>query len=184
MVVLICCAHTASLATGAVVQGRAAKLGDRTNSKLHEATCGVVVRLFKYVLPDYWGEIRHETKEWVRKVLVVLWWEERDPESEARVRGLQQLYSKHVISDTCCELLNGGLNPPTHICPRGVDPKTVREKLVTRVYEYIVRELYVVGEKPTLTMMFTYRDCSDHCLTLSLLNAPAGCFRLRKMSGS
>ena len=62
-----------------MVQGRAAVLGDRTNSKLHEATCGVVVRLFKYVLPDYWGEIRHETKEWVRKVLVVLWWEERDP---------------------------------------------------------------------------------------------------------
>ena len=111
LVVLLCCARTASLETGAVVQGRAAVLGDRTNSKLHEATCGVVARLFKYVLPDYWGEIRHETKEWVRKVLVVLRWEDRDPESEAGVRRLQQLYSKSVISDTYWELLNGGLNP-------------------------------------------------------------------------
>ena len=116
-------------------------------------------------------------------MLVVLLWEERDPESEAGVRGLQQLYSKSVMSDTCCELLNGGLNPPTHICPRGVDPETVRGKLVTRVYEYIVRELYVVDEKPTLTRMFTYRNCYGHCLTLSLLNAPSKCFGLRNMSG-
>ena len=180
LVVLVCAAHTASLATGAVVQGRAAVLGDHTNSKLHEATCGVVARLFKFVLPDYWGEILHETKEWVRRKLVVLSWEQREPESESAVRRLQQLYTKHVISDSCCELLNGGLNPPTHICAPGVDPETVRAKLATRVYEYIVKELYVVDEKPTLTRMFTYRDCVDHCLTLSLLNVPAGCFRLRK----
>ena len=155
-------------------------LGDHTKSKLHEATCGVVARLFKFVLPDYWGEILHETKEWVRRKLVVLSWEQREPESESAVRRLQQLYTKHVISDSCCELLNGGLNPPTHICAPGVDPETVRAKLATRVYEYIVKDLYVVDEKPTLTRMFTYRDCADHCLTLSWLNVPAGCFRLRK----
>ena len=139
-VVLVCAGHTASLATGSVVQGRAAALGDH-NHKSHETICGVVVRLFKYVLPDYWGEIVHATKEWVRKRLIVLSWEDRDPESEGRVQQLQRLYSKHVISDRCCKLLNGGLNPPTHVCAEGVDPETARPELVTRFCDYMIREL-------------------------------------------
>ena len=83
----------------------------------------MVTRVFKYILPDYWGEIFYNTKEWVRRNLVVLKWEYRNPESDEAVQRHQRLYSKHVISDKCLKLFNGGLKPPTHVCAQGVDQR-------------------------------------------------------------
>ena len=97
------------------------------------------------------------------------------------MRGLQRLYTSHVISDKCRSLFNGGLQPLTHVVAVGMDAATERPAVERAVLDFIVRDLFTVDEHPTLSRMFTYRDTLDHMFTMVLLGIPSFCFRLQRI---
>ena len=54
LVAMTCAGHTINLVTGSAVGGLIANLGDVGGFKLHATLCGTAVRLYKYLLSDYW----------------------------------------------------------------------------------------------------------------------------------
>ena len=178
---MTCAAHTANLATGSVVQGVAAEIGDVCKSKLHLTIGGTAVRLYKYLLSDYWEEFVASTRGWVDRTLVVLSSDHRNAAHEDYMRRLQELYTTGVISDRCRRLFNGALKPLTHVVADGVDAQAERPAVVRDVVDFVVRDLFTVDECPTLSRMFSYRDCLDHMLTMHLLGIPAACLRLQRI---
>lgn len=64
----------------------------------------------------------------------------------------------------------------------GVDAEAARLDVVAEVVDFIVRDLYTVDEKATLSRMFTFRDNVDHMCTMDLLGIPAPCFRLQNIA--
>ena len=97
------------------------------------------------------------------------------------MRRLQELYTTGVISDRCRRLFNGALKPLTHVVADGVDAQAERPAVVRDVVDFVVRDLFTVDECPTLSRMFSYRDCLDHMLTMQLLDIPAACLRLQRI---
>ena len=182
VVAMTCAAHTANLATGSVVQGVAAEIGDVCKSALHLTIGGTAVRLYKYLLSDYWEEFVASTRGWVDRTLVVLSSDHRNAAHEDYMRRLQELYTPHVISDRCRRLFNGALKPLTHVVADGVVAQAERPAVVRDVVDFVVRDLFTVDERPTLSRMFSYRDCLDHMLTMHLLGIPAACLRLQKIA--
>jgi len=181
LVAMTCAAHTANLATGSVVQGMAAEIGDVCKTALYKTMGGTAVRLFKYLLSDYWEEFVASTRAWVNRTLVVLSSDHRDAAHEDYMRRLQELYTPHVVSDRCRRLFNGGLKPLTHVVADGVVAEAERPAVVRDVVDFVVRDLFTVDEHATLSRMFTYRDNLDHMFTMHLLGIPAACFRLQKV---
>ena len=180
LVAMTCAAHTANLATGSVVQGVAAEIGDVCKSKLHLTIGGTAVRLYKYLLSDYWEEFVASTRGWVDRTLVVLSSDHRNAAHEDYMRRLQELYTTGVISDRCRRLFNGALKPLTHVVADGVDAQAERPAVVRDVVDFVVRDLFTVDERPTLSRMFSYRDCLDHMLTMHLLDIPGACKERRR----
>ena len=78
LVAMTCAAHSANLVTCSVVQGEAAKIGDVRKTDLHSTVCSNTVRLFKYLLSDYWEEFVASTRDWVEETLLVRPWDKRD----------------------------------------------------------------------------------------------------------
>ena len=99
IVAMTCAAHTANRVTGSVVQGVAAQLGYVFGTALRKTICGTAVRLFKYILSDYWSEIAASTRDWVQRALLVLPSHKRDIGHEDYMRRLHELYTMHVITD-------------------------------------------------------------------------------------
>ena len=176
LVAMTCAGHTINLVTGSAVGGLIANLGDVGGFKLHATLCGTAVRLYKYLLSDYWEQFLAATRDWVERTLRCLPWERRDTDHEQHMVRLQALYTMHVISDECCELFNGALRPLTHVVASGRSPDSERPRVVRRIVAFIVKGLFVVDEKPMVTRMFTFRDGIDHALTMHLLGVPANCF--------
>ena len=96
------------------------------------------VRLFKYLLSDYWEEFLKSTREWIDKNSVVLSSDRLDTKHVAYMFGLQRLYTKHVISDRCLRRFNGGLQPLTHVVADGVDAKAARLDVVKDFLDFVV----------------------------------------------
>ena len=84
------------------------------------------------------------------------------------MQRMQTLCTKHVVSDTARRLFNLGLGRLAHVVPRDVDPRLARTGVVMDHVNCITKELFVVDEKPTLSRMFTFRGCVDHCLAMHL----------------
>ena len=159
----------------------AAQVGDVCKSGLHLTLTGTAVRLFKFLLSDYWEEYIAATRSWVDKILVVKSSEYRSAAHEDYMCRLQTLYTPHVISDRCRRLFNGGLNPLTHVVADGVNAEAERHAVVQDVIDFVVKDLFTVDEHPTVTRMFTYRNNLDHMLTMHLLGILEPCFRVQKI---
>ena len=85
-----CMAHQANLSTGSAVKYRAAACaGIQTPGKtLGESWCGVAVRLYKYLLLDYFEEFLRVTHDWIDRHLEVLPWEAH---SEAAIQAVERM---------------------------------------------------------------------------------------------
>ena len=61
------------------------------------------VRLFKYLVSEYFEDFRSSILTWVRQTVVVLWESEAEAESlqagQLQAARLRQLYTAHVIPD-------------------------------------------------------------------------------------
>ena len=179
-----CMAHQANLSTGSAVKFRAAACaGSQIPGKaLGESFCGAAVRLFKYLLLDYFEEFVRATHDWVDRHLEVLPWGAHSGAAVQAVQSMQKLYTKHVVSDTALRLYSLGLGRLAHVVPRDADPREARTGVVMDVVRYLTKELFVVDEKPTLSRMFTFRGCVDHCLAMHLHGVVPHCVRLKSIN--
>ena len=138
LAMLKCLVHQAALTVKSAVCGQAAALGDTTGNNLHEATPGVMVRLYKYLLCDYYEEFIQSTREWVLRSLQLLPHGNGNAAGQRQVAQMRALYGNHVISDECLRLFNNGLNL-SHIVQDGVDMAEARTQLVGMFVGYIVK---------------------------------------------
>ena len=67
---IVCGTHQAGLTAKGAVTGRAAAVAAR--GQLHQDLAGVTVRLFKYLINDYYDEFVFSINEWVLRDLVLI----------------------------------------------------------------------------------------------------------------
>ena len=176
-----CLVHQAALTTKSAVCGPAAALGDTTGKALHETLPGVMVRLYKYLLCDYYEEFVQSTREWVLRSLQLVPHGSSSADGQRQVAQMRALYGDHVISDECLRLFNNGLNL-SHIVEDGIDMGETRAQLVGMFVAYIVKSLFHVDSHPVSSRFFTFRDCIDHGLTMALLDIPRNAFVLKSVN--
>ena len=83
LVLVVCGAHRAGLAAKSSVQGRAARVA---RGELHATVIGAAVRLFKYLINDYFDEYVYSVNEWVLRDLVVVLPQDVDAEGHCHIR--------------------------------------------------------------------------------------------------
>ena len=176
LLVVKCGTHQAALSAKSGVTGSfAAAVG----GELYKTVAGTAVRLFKYIINDYYEEFCHSVRDWVSKKLHVLAHSDGHRSPPA---GLRDLYSSHVISDEMMFLWNG-IKPMhedkclLHEVGVGVDPTTERHALVARFTLFIV-QLLRVDSHPTVTRFFTFRANLDRMLAMHFIGMVPKCFRV------
>ncbi len=166
IVVVKCVTHQAALsARRAVIGSFAAAAG----GELYQTIAGTAVRLFKYIINDYYEEFCHNVRDWVSRQLRVVAHGDGILSPPA---GLRQLYTSHVIPDEMMLLWNNGLDCMSHVVGVGVDPTGERPVLVARFSRLIIRMLLHVDSHPTVTRFFTFRGVLDRMITMHLIDMP------------
>ena len=135
---------------------------------------GVSVRLFKYLLTDYYDEFVFSVNEWVVRCLKVLPAGHADVDAARHVRTLQLqvLYTKHVLPDKMVEWFNNGLDHLSHVVHTAKtqqDADAETRRLIGEFVKFIVRHLLHVDSAPTLRRFFTCRDCLDRMLAMKMI---------------
>ena len=166
-----CSTHQANLAAKSAVVGAAAVAAAATTCaeagrEPHTVVCGVVTRLYKYLVNDYFEEFATATYCCVRGGGLT---PQPQPgaraEEEQQRRALQQLYGESVLSNELLKLLNTAAQPP----PESADPDLQRETSAAALARVLVRTYLVVDEHPTPTRFWTFRDAIDRLLGMTLL---------------
>ena len=178
LVVIVCGTHQAGLAAKSAVVGRAAAVA---RGKLHVDIIGVSVRLYKYLINDYYEEFVFSVNEWVVRDLVVLPATSGDASSHARTVKMQTLYTEHVLPRAMLALWNNGLDRLEHVVLAGQDPEEERPRLVRGFVQWIVQHLMHVDSAPTLSRFFTCRDALDRMFTMMLLGMVTHALQVRKV---
>jgi hypothetical protein len=151
LVVVKCATHQAALtAKAAVIGSFAAAAG----GELYRTIAGAAVRLFKYLVNDYYEEFCKTARQWVSSQLRVVPHGSGAREEQqsahgdsarerrtATAHGLRELYTSHVISDEMMLLWNCGLSEMMHEVGAAVDPTGERPALIDRFVGYIIKEL-------------------------------------------
>ena len=117
------------------------------------------MRLFKYLLNDYYEEFCTNVRDWANTVDIV----EHDEAHLDRgedVHRLRALYTDHVVLDRMVALWNNGVDNLSHMLAVGADLVASRQALVDQFAAFIVEHLLTPDEKPTLTRFFTFRVTS------------------------
>ena len=83
LLLVVCGTHQAGLAAKSSVQGRAAAVA---RGELHATVIGVAVRLFKYLINDYFDEYVYSVNEWVLRDLEVLLPQDADAIGHCHIR--------------------------------------------------------------------------------------------------
>ena len=178
LVVVKCSSHQANLSVSCAVTGRAALAGcqnttarsagediwverkaasSKDTTSPHRTVCGVIVRLYKYLVNDYYSEFYSALGRVVGRLRFV----QEPPVSEdvncLKWHRLAQLYGTGVFPKGLLDLLNRGLDIWEHRLHSAQSAgeeveQSIREKLL----ELLRRRLLVVDESPTLTRMFTF----------------------------
>ena len=178
LLLLRCGTHQVGLAAKNAVVGRAAKVA---GGALNDELVGCAVRLFKYVICDYFDDLCRSVHEWVLRDLRVLPQSEADAAAHARTVGLRSLYTAHVLPDELMSLWNNGLHSMTHVVPAGHDPEAERPTLVARFAKFIIDNLLHVDSAPTLTRFFTFRGCTDRMTTMEMIGMVADTIKVKSV---
>ena len=172
-----CGTHQAALSAKTGVIGRAAAkaaaaAGEGKEFEFVTATC---VRLFKYVVPQYYEDLANSAERWIREnvTAVVPPPPQAAGQPQATLARLQALYTKHVIPDALLQLWSDGAAPTLQTYLRvGEDIEAGTQRIRDEWLAFLTTRLFHVDAHPTLTRFFTFRGCVDRLLTLSLLRFP------------
>jgi len=186
------------LAVGSAVSGRAARLAcehasesfQQRSSTQHHAlaprnVCGTIVRLFKYLMSDYYSDYFANLQDMVQQLSTA----ESSPARLLNLRKWQELsilYGEGVIPPGVLFCLNGGLDEWSHnfqaesaapapgsaaLSPASASSNqpvyTSLQDVQQSVLKILRDRILVVDEHPTLTRMFT---CAPHVECLLLLH--------------
>ena len=140
LVVVVCGTHQAGLAAKSAVLGKAASLSGK---KLYVDLIGVSVRLYKYLMNDYYDEFVFSVNEWVVRCLKVLPAGEEDATGHTRTLKLRALYTQHVLPGKMLELFNNGIGMGelSHVVRMGQHPSEERPRLIKEVVQFIAKHL-------------------------------------------
>ena len=145
LILVKCATHQAALSAKAVVEGLPALLA---GGELHKALVGTAVRLFKYVLCDYFEDVCAAVHRWVDQVLEVLDPSKADLTSQQQAAALRELYTEHVLPDAMLVLFNNGLQRMSHVVGVGKTPANERPRLVGEFTQWHVTHLARVDSCP------------------------------------
>ena len=159
LLVVKCATHQAALSAKSGVVG---SFASAAGGELYKTIAGAAVRLFKYLVNDYYEEFCSAARAWTSTQLRVV----------AHGDGLRALYTSHVIRDEMLYLWNRGLGHLSHAVDSGGDPAEERPVLVSRFSQFVIGTLLKVDSHPTVTRFFTFRENIDRMLTMHLLGAP------------
>ena len=84
LMVIVCGTHQVGLTAKSAVTGRAAAAAAR--GKLYEDIAGVAVRLFKYLVNDYYEEFAFSINQWIHRDLEILQPDDADTAGQASPR--------------------------------------------------------------------------------------------------
>ena len=178
LMVLKCVTHQTGLTAKSAVIGRAAAAG-AGGSEFYKTITGVASRLFKYVICDYFEEFVFSVREWVVHKLEVQPAEEEDIAATSAAKSLRRLYTDHVVPQEMLRLWNNGFGCMRHRVKPGQSPEEERPRVVHEFVQWIVKHLLHVDSHPTNTRFFTFRDCVDRMMTMSLIDMPKHAFKVR-----
>ena len=168
-----CGTHQTALSAKNGIVGRvaAAAAGDSTE---YEGVTANAVRLFKYLVPDYYEDFKKSVATWVHDYLKVLLPSGAGelPQDRAQAGSLQVLYTKHVIPDELLRLWNHSTDRLQTVLNEDADVEAEREHIENAWVAFVVTHLLQVDNKPTLTRFFTFRGCVDRMVTMDLLRIP------------
>ena len=191
-----CCAHQCNLAISSAVSGRtalcsaqhtaalcadenafAARPTKSTTTAPHARACGVIVRLFKYLVSDYYSEFCMSLTKRVGQLRASV----GDADDAARTRwgGLAKLYGESVFPQGLLECLNLGADTWEHRYAPGEDVPAASGAVHQRLAEVLRSRLLVVDEHPTLTRMFTFTPHVDALLLVCFLGIAEDLFRVQ-----
>ena len=202
-VILVKCAnHQANLVVGSVVEGRAAvvannnaarQLGarpfDRRGAVLRQdsaasGVCGAIVRLFKYLMNDYYSEFLANLADVVAGLRFV---DAVPPQEDASNlwADLHTLYGESVLPRALLHYLNTGLGQFVHVsaalapAAAALAPAQYQEEIRDGLLELLRSRILVVDEHPTYSRMFTFAVHVDCMLLLMFLGIFSSIVRLR-----
>ena len=164
-----CGTHQSALSAKDGVIGRAAAAAAEAagEGKEFEDVVATVVRIFKYLVLDYYEDFKLSIAKWVNlHVEVVV------PEAaSSHAARMQILYTKNVIPDELLQLWHSSTpaGKLQTVAKRGQDHTTIKDEWT----KFILEKLLRVDTHPTLTRFFSFRGAVDRMLTMALLNLPA-----------
>ena len=196
LIAVKCSSHQTNLTVASTVSRRAALCGaqnaaslceggrplsnrDRLDSKNspHGDVCGAVVRLFKFLVSDYYEDFLANLRALTRRRFsATAAATERERELWQRKA---QLYGDSVFPPGLLDLLNGGVACWGHHLAPGegeTELLTAQEALL----QLLRRRILVVDEHPTLTRMWTFTSHVDGLLLLHFLNCSEELLTLRR----
>ena len=199
-----CGTHQAGLSAKNGVIGRvanhAAVTGAETAKDGLKGVTATAVRLFKYLIPEYYENMKESVKEWVGANSEVLpAGGAGQPQAAAgqpqaavgqpqaaglQAARLQALYTKHVIPD---ELLKYWHGPATGgraqlrtVAKEGENIAAAKVNLEKDCVAFILKDLLAVDTHPTITRFFTFRGAVNRMLTMALLGFPQDGLSIKK----
>ena len=134
---------------------------DAGEGKDFEQVTANAVRLFKYLVPQYYEDFQAFVKRWVHDTLDLLLPNDAShsaAESQPQAAGGQP----------------GDTWKLQTFVQMGGQPQAARERMESERVKFLVTSLLHVDNHPTLTRFFTFRNCVDRMLTMALLKFPQG----------
>ena len=161
--------HQAARSVLCALEGNAAKIA---GGELYKALAGTAVRLFKYMLCDYFEEVCAAVHAWVHGALEVVAAGHVDASAQRETAALRELYTEHVLPDAMLALFNNGLGKLSHVVASSdaAVAAAERPRWVGKFVQWILDHLARVEHSPTPSRFFTFRAATDRMLTLSLIH--------------
>ena len=177
LILVKCATHQAALSAKAMVEGVPAKIA---GGELHVSLVGTAVRLFKYVLCDYFEEVCAAVQAWVEETLEVVDSSRADISGQKQTAALHELYTDHVLPNLMLALFNNGLDRMSHIVGNGKDPVKERPLLVGQFAQFFVTHMAHVDSCPTPNRFFTFRAAVDRMTAMHLVSFPKHALQFRR----
>lgn len=184
-----CATHQAQLSAKNAAIGPAAAAGTLNaaignKDMLNGNLCKIIVKLFKFVVPDYFEEFVVRIREWAFS-LTVAGPAELEPDRVALDENFRILYGRRVLPVCVTKILNNGVSQMQHVRGELALPpgdEDAREFLARQLADTLRDECLTVDEKPTLTRFFTFVGLVEKMLLLDYIGCVERVFAAKAVS--
>ena len=171
--------HRGEAAQGAPDFAGARSATSAAKEEPHNQASGHIVRLFKYLMADYYSEFFAALVAHVDSLAFKLRSDQAAargaPEADAQAARLEQLYGPEVLPLGVRAVLNGGVGRWCHFVPIELegdyrrDPAVYQAAIRARFTELLRKHFLTVDEHPTYSRMFTFASNVHKLLGMIIL---------------